>query len=160
MNKYKIEVKWAFAFVIMQLLWMLLEKILGLHSQNIDKHPIYTNFVAIPSIAIYMFALLDKRNNYFQGTMTYKEGLITGVIITFIVTLFSPLTQLIVSNIITPEYFPNVIKHSVNTGLMTEVEALNFFNLNSYIKQAIIVTPIMGMITTIIVAFLIKKKNS
>ena len=160
MNKYKIEVKWASAFVIMQLLWMLFEKLMGLHSQNIDKHPIYTNLVAIPSIAIYMFALLDKRKNYFQGTMTYKEGFITGVIITFIVTLFSPLTQLIVSNIITPEYFPNVIKHSVNTGLMTEVEALKFFNLKSYIKQAVIGTPIMGMITTLIIAFLTKKKNS
>ena len=92
--------------------------------------------------------------------MTYKEGFITGIIITFIVTLFAPLTQLIVSNIITPEYFPNVIKHSVNTGLMTEVEALKYFNLKSYIKQAVIGTPIMGMITTLIVAFLIKKKNT
>ena len=43
---------------------------------------------------------------------------------------------------------------------MTEVEALKYFNLKSYIKQAVIGTPIMGMITTLIVAFLTKKKNT
>ena len=158
-SKYKIEFKWAILFVMMQILWMLCERLIGLHSEHIDKHPIYTNFVAIPSIAIYVFALLDKRKNHFQGTMTYKEGFITGVVITFIVTFFTPLTQLIVSKIITPEYIQNVIEYSVNKGLMSTTEASNYFNLKNYIKQAVVGAPILGIFTTVIVALFTKKKK-
>jgi len=56
MAKYKIEVKWAVIFVIMSLLWMVLEKLTGLHDKHIDKQMIYTNFIAIPAIAVYVFA--------------------------------------------------------------------------------------------------------
>jgi hypothetical protein len=113
MKKIKIEIKWAIIFVVMTLIWMVLEKLVGLHDEHIDKHPIYTNFIAIPAIAIYVFALLDKRKNFYKGAMTYKQGFITGLIITAIVTVLSPLTQYITSTIITPEYFPNMINYSV-----------------------------------------------
>jgi len=60
MNKFKLEIKWALLFTIMSLLWMLLERLLGLHDEHIEKHAIYTNFIAIPSILIYVFALHQK----------------------------------------------------------------------------------------------------
>lgn len=160
MNKYKIEIKWALIFAAMMLLWMLLEKALGLHSEHIDKHANYTNFVAIPAIALYVFALLDKRKNYFNGTMSYKNGVITGLIITLIVTILSPVTQYITSTLITTEYFPNVINYVVETGKMTHAEASDYFNLQSYIIQGLIGAPVMGIITTVIVSFFVKKVHS
>jgi len=72
MKKNKIEIKWAITFVVMILIWMFLEKMAGLQDEHIDKHSIYTNFIAIPAIAIYVFALLDKRKNFFKGAMTYN----------------------------------------------------------------------------------------
>jgi len=88
----------------MTLIWMLLEKLAGLHDEHIDKHPIYTNFIAIPAIAIYVFSLLDKRKKFYKGAMTYKQGFISGLVITAIVTVLSPLSQYITPTIITPEY--------------------------------------------------------
>jgi hypothetical protein len=107
----------------MMLLWMVMERIVGLHDVHIDKHPIYTNFVAIPAIIVYVLALLDKRKNFYDGKMTYMQGFISGIIISIIVTIFSPLTQYITSTIITPDYFANVINYSVSQGMMTQTEA-------------------------------------
>jgi len=157
MNKYKIEIKWGIIFTVMMLLWMVLERLAGLHDEHIDKHMIYTNFVAIPAIVVYVLALLDKRKNFYNGVMSYKEGFISGLIISLIVTIFSPFTQYITSTIITPEYFANVIKFTVSEGEMSQVDAENYFNLQSYIYQVIIATPIMGIITTAIVAIFTKK---
>jgi len=158
MNKYKIEIKWAFIFMVMMLIWMYIEKLVGLHNQHIDKHYIYTNFVAVFAIIVYVFALLDKRKNFYQGKMTYKQGFISGLIISLIVTFFSPLTQYVTSEFISTEYFSNMINYAVSEGKMTLVEAENYFNLKSYLIQVIIATPIMGIITTAIVAIFTKMK--
>ena len=158
MKKYKIEIKWAFIFMVMMLLWMVFERAVGLHDEHIDKHPIYTNFVAILAIAIYVLALLDKRKNFYNGVMTYKQGFISGLIISLIVTVFSPLTQYITSKIISPDYFNNVIEYSVSNNLMTLEAAQAYFNLKSYIIQVLIATPIMGIVTSAIVAIFTKKK--
>ncbi|MFN7327183.1 MAG: hypothetical protein ACK5SQ_11430, partial [Chitinophagales bacterium] len=60
MEKFAVEIRWALVFGAMSLLWMMLEKMAGLHDQHIAKHAIYTNLVAIPAIAVYVFALRDK----------------------------------------------------------------------------------------------------
>ena len=158
MNKFKLEIKWALFFTIMSLLWMLLERLLGLHDEHIEKHAIYTNFIAIPSILIYVFALLDKRKNHYHGTLTYKQGFICGLIITFIVTLLVPLSQYITSTIITPNYFSNVINYAIENELMSKDDALISFNLKNYIIQGLIGAPIMGILTTSIVAIFTRKK--
>ncbi len=158
MKEVKIEIKWAVIFTGMMLLWMVMEKLAGLHSEHIDKHAIYTNLIAIPAIAIYVFALLDKRKNFFGGAMSYKQGFTSGLIVTLFVTILSPLTQYITSVVITPDYFQNVIRYSVETGQMTQIEAENYFNLKSYLIQTLIGTPVMGMVTTAIVAIFTKKK--
>lgn len=136
---------------------MVMERIVGLHDVHIDKHPIYTNFVAIPAIIVYVLALLDKRKKFYDGKMTYMQGFISGLIITIIVTVFSPLTQYIISTIITPDYFTNVINYSVSQGMMTQTEAEEYFNLKSYMIQVLIGTPIMGVVTAAIVAIFSRK---
>jgi len=158
MNKFKLEIKWALFFTIMSLLWMLLERLLGLHDVHIEKHAIYTNFIAIPSILIYVLALFDKRKNYFKGTLSYKQGFICGLIITFIITLLVPLSQYITSTIITPNYFSNAINYAVENELMSKDDAMQFFNLKNYIIQGLIGAPIMGFLTTAIVAIFTRKK--
>jgi hypothetical protein len=158
LKNFKTEIKWAFIFVLMMLCWMILERILGLHGPHIDKHPIFTNFVAIPAIAIYVLALIDKRNNHFGGSMTYKQGFISGLIITLIVTILSPLTQVVTSKIITPEFFQNAISNAVATGKMEQVAAEKNFSLGSYIIQGLIGAPVMGIITSAIVAIFTRRK--
>jgi hypothetical protein len=158
MKNLKIEIKWAIIFATMTLLWMLIEKATGLHDTHIDKHMVYTNFIAIPAIAVYVFALLDKRKNYYHGKMTYLQGFVCGLIITLIVTILSPLTQYITSTFITPDYFQNAIAYGVSTGKTTQEAAEGYFNLENYIIQGLIGAPVMGLLTTAIVAIFTRKK--
>jgi hypothetical protein len=160
MKKYKIEIKWAIIFVVMTLVWMVLERLAGLHSTNIDKHEIFTNFIAIPAITLYVFALLDKRKKFYNGSMTYGQGLVSGIIISLIVTVISPLTQTVTSLIITPDFFKNMIQYVISTGKMTQEAANSYFNLKSFIIQGLIGAPIMGLLTTAIVAIFTRKKIS
>ncbi len=158
MRNVKIELKWAAIFVLMMLAWMLLERLGGFHDSRIEQHAIVTNFVAIPAIVVYVLALLDKRKNHYGGKMTYVQGLVTGLIITLFVTLVSPLTQYITTEIITPDYFKNMIKYTVNNDMMSIEEARANFNLKSYMVQTVIGTPIMGAVTSAVVAIFTRKK--
>lgn len=160
MKNIKIEIKWAIIFSIMGLLWMLLEKVSGLHGRYIDYHLYLTNLFAIPAIIVMVMALKDKKKNFFNGQMTYKQGLISGVIISVIIALISPLTQWITSFVISPEFFPNVIKRSVELGYYAttaDVEAQ--FNYPNYAIQGAIGALVMGIITTAIAMIFIRTKN-
>ena len=152
------EIKWGIIFIVFMLLWMLMEKLLGFHGERIEQHAIVTNLIAIPAIIIYVLALLDKRKRDFNGKITYVQGLISGIIISIIVAVFTPLNQYIINTYISPEYFNNMIAYTVENDIMTEAAAKEYFNLKSYIIQSTIGAPIMGIITTAIVAIFVRKK--
>ena len=160
MNSLKTEIKWAFIFIMALLTWTLIEMISGLHGSRIHLHPYVTNLFAIVAILIYVKALKDKRDHDFKGEFSYKEGLISGSIITIIITLFSPLSQVITHQIISPNYFKNMINYSVSNNLMSAIEAESYFELRNYIVMSIFGALIMGIVTTLIVAAFIKQKRS
>jgi hypothetical protein len=159
MKKYIIEIKWGIIFTLATLLWMYLEKQFGLHSEHLDKHATYTNLFSIVAITIYVLALLDKRKNAFGGTMTWKQGFMAGVIITIVVTIFTPLTQLISHYVISPEYFPNVIEMAVETGEQSREEAEAYFNLKNYMLLSTIFAFVVGILTSAIVAIFTRKSS-
>jgi hypothetical protein len=160
MKQIKIEVKWAILFSVMGLFWMVLEKLCGLHGKYIDYHLYLTNLFIIPAIWVMVLALKDKKKNFYKGQMTYKQGLISGIILSFLIALLSPLTQWITSYVITPEYFPNVIKRSVELGYFkTVAEAEANFNYPNYAKQGAIGALIMGTVTTAIAMIFIRTKK-
>lgn len=160
MASIKIEIKWAIIFSIMGLVWMLLEKLSGLHSTYIDYHLYLTNLFAIPAIWVMVLALKEKKKVYYNGNISYKQGLISGIVLSFIIALFSPLTQWITTYIITPDYFPNVIKRSVEIGYFkTTAEAEANFNYLNYAVQGAIAALIMGLVTTAIAMIFIRTKK-
>jgi len=158
MNKFETEIKWGLIFMGLTLVWMLLERLVGLHRTHIDKHATYTNFFAIVAIAVYVFALRDKRASDFGGEMSYKEGLISGVIISVIVGILSPIGQFLTAYVITPDYFSNAISYGVANGLTTQAEAEAYFNIKNYIFLSTMSAPIMGIVTSAVVAFFVKSK--
>lgn len=160
MKNFTIEIKWAVIFAIATLIWMAIEKAVGLHDIHIAKHPIYTNIFAFVAITLYVLALRDKKKNFFNGQMDWKQGFISGIILTSFIAVLSPLTQFIISTIITPDYFKNIIAYSVEHKLLTEEAATNYFNLKSYIMQGIFGALSMGVVTSAIVAYFIKTKKN
>ncbi|MEL7005556.1 MAG: hypothetical protein AAFN93_22920, partial [Bacteroidota bacterium] len=51
------------------------------------------------------------------------------------------------------------INYSVESGSTTQAEAEEFFNLKSYIIQGILFTPVVGTLTTAILALFVKKSK-
>lgn len=158
MKSRSIEIKWGILFGIIGLIWMLLEKSMGLHDENIEKHAIYTNFFGILAIITYVVALLDKRKNHYNGFMSWKQGFVSGLIISIIVTVLTPITQYIVHTFISPDFFTNMQSHAVDTGKMTKEAAEKYFSLGSYILQSAVFALVAGAITAAIVALFVRKK--
>ena len=158
MKNFKTEIKWGVIFTVLALLWMVLEKALGWHDVHIDKHAIYTNFFAIIAIGVFVYALLEKRNKDLGGKMTWVQGLVSGVIISVVVAILSPLSQYITHELITPDYFQNAINYSVENNFMTEENAKTYFSFKSYLIQSAFGALGMGVVTSAIVALFVRKK--
>jgi hypothetical protein len=161
MKNLKIEIKWAIVFSITSLVWMLLEKLCGLHGKYIDYQIYLTNLFAIPAIWVMVLALKDKKHNFYNGEITYVQGLKSGVILSAFIALISPVTQWITTYIITPEYFPNVIKRSVELGYYkSTIDAEANFNFSNYVLQGLIGAIMMGIVTTSIAMIFLRTKTA
>jgi hypothetical protein len=160
MGKIKIEFKWALIFTAVVLLWMVLEKLVGLHDKYIDYHYYLTNLFAIPAILMIVLALRDKKKNFYKGVMTYRQGLVSGIILSLIIAMISPLSQWVITYIITPDYFNNVIPRSVELGYFeTIAEAEAHFNYRSYAIGSVISALGLGIITTAVAMIFIRSKK-
>ncbi|MGX7666088.1 DUF4199 domain-containing protein [Flavobacterium pedocola] len=158
MKNFKIEIKWGIIFAVASLVWMCIEKMVGLHDKHIDKQFLYTNIFAVFAILIYVLGLRDKKKHFFNGQMDWKQGFVSGIVITIVVAVLSPLTQVITNTLITPDFFSNAIAYAVEHKKMTQELAEAYFNLSSYIVQGIFGALSMGVVTSAIVAFFLKSK--
>jgi hypothetical protein len=161
MKNVKIELKWAIVFSVMMLLWMLLEKIVGLHSAHIDKHEYVSNLFVIPAVIVYVLALKDKKKIFYQGLISYKQGVVAGIILSVIITLIYPLVQWTISYVITPEYFHNAIAYSLETGYYkTREESEAFFNFKNYVILGAAWALCLGIITSLTAMVFLKTKKT
>jgi hypothetical protein len=158
MNQYKLEAKWALIFFAATLLWMLLERLAGLHDRYLNLHPYISSLFIIPAVLIYVLALRKKKVQL-GGAATYKQLFISGLMMTLAITAIAPFTQYVVSYWITPDYFKNVIRYSVENGQMTQAEAENYFNYLSYVKQTVPFTFLAGVVTTALASLFIRSRK-
>ncbi|MDT0678183.1 DUF4199 domain-containing protein [Autumnicola musiva] len=158
MKKIIIEIKWGIIFSFASLLWMMFEKRMGWHDELIAKHPIYTNLFGLVAIALFLFALYDKRKHFYGGRMSWSQGFVSGIVLTIVITLLTPLMQYITNAWITPDYFENVINYTVATGQMQRSAAEEYFNMKSYIIMGIFSALAMGVVTSAIVALILRRK--
>lgn len=158
MKNIRIELKWSLIFLAMQILWMAGEKAAGLHGSQIEKHALYTNFIALPAVLIYLLALLDKRKQFFAGAMTYRQGFQTGLLLTALITLLTPLIMWLTVRFISPQFFSSFQDYAVQSGQMTQEQASSYFSLRSYIIQGVFGAAAMGTVTAALVALATRKK--
>ena len=159
MKKFSIEIKWGIQFSIVTLVWMILEKSVGLHDEYIAKQAIYTNLFGIVAVVIYFLALRDKKKNDYAGSMDWKHGFISGLILSFMIAVLNPFVQYITFTYITPDFFANITNYAVSHNIQTQQQAEIFFSLKSYTLQGIFNALSMGVITAALVALLVKTKD-
>lgn len=156
LKQRKTEIKWGILFTLAGLLWMLMERLVGLHDNYIAFHATYTNFFALIAIAIYVLALREKREKDLNGSMTWKQGFFSGLIIAVVVAILTPVSQWLTHVIISPNYFENVSNFAVTQGEMSAEQAEVYFTLGSYILQSMLFALVIGAITSAIVAVFMK----
>jgi hypothetical protein len=159
MKKFAIEFKWAIIFTICSLAWTVMEKQLGWHDEKIEMQQIYTMSFGIVAIVLYVLALLDKKKDFFNGTMDWKQGFLSGSILALFIALMTPLTQYISFTAISPTYFDKLIDLAVKNNKMTLEAAQNYFNINNYVYSSTFSNLSYGIVIAAIVALFVKSKK-
>ncbi len=157
MKKYLMELKWAVIFMLATLLWVTFEKSMGWHDLHIDKHATYSNFFSIIAIAVYAVALVDKRQNFYEGKITWKQAFLSGVVVTLFIIPLNIIAQYISFNFISQDFFTQMIDYNVSTEKMSLSEAENYFSLPTYRMQGLIFGTLVGFLTSAVVALFVKK---
>lgn len=157
MEKRGIEIKWGVLFILALLLWMYAERLFGIHDKHIDQHPLVSSFFALVALCLYLLALYDKRKNYYNGRMNWRQGFVAGLVMTLVIAILSPLAQYVISRFISPEFFPNMIRYSVETGEMTRDQAETYFGLENYMIQSVLFAIVSGVLTSAITALIMRR---
>lgn len=158
MKNYTIEIKWALVYVVLSFFWIFIQKSLGYFDENISKHLFFSILIVLVLIPLFLLAQTDKKKNFLNGKMTWKQAFISGGIIIVMATLFVPLLQYLTYEVINPDFFQKTIAFYTQNGKMTAAEAATRFNLRSYIIQAVSDSLSFGILFSAITAFFTKSK--
>ncbi|WP_300675105.1 DUF4199 domain-containing protein [Soonwooa sp.] len=161
MKRITIEIKWAILFSIMTLVWSFLEKQVGLHDKYIDYQTYLTNLYAIPATLMMLFALLDKKKNFYKGQMSFKQGVTSGIILSVFIAFLAPFVQWVISFVISPDFFKNAIQNSLNHGYYrTFNEAKAQYNFANYVRQGTFGALALGVVTSAILMIFLQTKTT
>ena len=159
MKKFSIEFKWALITILVFLAWMTLEKELGFHDEKIKWEPLFNILYIFPLFLVYFLALLDKKTNYYKGNMNWKQGIIAAIVISFIMVLFSPISQFILHEFISPNFLNNTINYTVAAKKLSLEGAKEYTTLSSSIWKNISDSLSFGVVIGAIVAYILKTKT-
>ena len=159
MKNYSIEIKWAIRFTLLTLAWAIGEKMIGLHDKYIADYFMYSMLFAVPAFLFFYLAVNEKKKYGYTNEMTWKQGFVAGMVISSVIALLNPLSQIVIYKAITPHFFENLIVYKTKNTSMNLKTAQEIFNVKSYIIQGIFTTLSFGIITGAIVSLFIKNKK-
>jgi Protein of unknown function (DUF4199) len=159
MKNYTTEIKFSLILTLLTITWTAAEKLLGFHDEHIALHPFISMLILIPLIYIYYCCLTEKKHKHYHNLMSYWQGLMTSIRFSAITALLAPLSQVLISKVITPSYFQNAIAYSVKHNFMSQVDAEAHFNLNSYIVQSVMGCLLMGCLIGLVLAAVCKTRK-
>ncbi len=91
--------------------------------------------------------------------MSWQQGMVSGVFISFFMALLVPLSQYVCFEFITPHFFENMIQFAIEKKMMSADAAANYFCLKSYIVQGVFSTLSFGVCLSGIVAYFLQTKS-
>lgn len=158
MKEYRTEIKWGLIITLSSLLWALLERSLGYHTTKIASHSIFSYLYILILIGLYYVALKEKKKTG-SHKMDWRQGMISGIIIGLVVMVLAPVTQAIIHQFISPDYFNNAIEQAINAGYVAPDDAPKYFNLSSYMMQSMIIPMPFGAFVSSVIASFLKEKR-
>jgi hypothetical protein len=158
MKKFEIELKWASIYTAISIAWVYLEKYLGYHDEHVSSQAIFSFWLMVPQILVYVLAIREKRELYYKGEITWQKAFISGVVLSAVIGGLSPASIYIMAELVTPEFFSNIVEVRAEQGIPRQgLEKV--YNLNSYISQAIFNNLGSGVFFSAIIALVLKNKK-
>jgi hypothetical protein len=160
MKKFEIELKWAVFFSLALLIWMYFEKAMDWHGEKIKFQPIYSMLFGVIAIIIYILALLDKKKEYYDTKIDWKQSFLSGAILSLFIAFFTPLVIYITYEIISPEFFSTFITYKTENTKMSLADAKKYFSMSNYLYTNTFSTLSNGIVISAIISFFIKSKTN
>ena len=160
MKQFSIELKWAFNFFIASMLWMMLEKFLGYHDDKIQYQPLFSMLLGFVTLVIYIFALKDKKINFYHNQMNWREGFVSGLTLSLVIALFTTMIEYTKHHVISPYFLETMQKIIVEQNKMTLENAENFFTFSNTLSQSIFYVISFGSVLAALISLVIKSKDT
>ena len=158
MKKYSIEIKWALRFTLLTLAWPIGEKAIGLHDVHIENYGLCSLLFVFPAFLFFYLALAEKKKYFYHNSITWQQGFICGAVISLIIAVLNPITQLVIYKSISPTFFDTIIAYKVKHGMSLKT-VQEVFNLKSYIIQTTLSNLSYGFVTGALVSVFIRNKK-
>lgn len=159
MRKFAIEIKYALIFTLVMLAWSIGEKEMGFHDEKI-AHYLMASWASGPvAFLIYFLSIREKKKEYFGNQMTFAQGFVSGLYLSFFIAMLSPVAQFVLTRYISPEFLDNLVAYTTSKGRMSQEEARSYFSLNSQIMQAVSSAMSLGLLSGAVIAFFLKTKT-
>jgi len=167
---FKYEIKYGILTGSGICFWILLEFLLGFHTDkmNIGEYSIYF-VVIIPLITIYM-GIKEKRDGILNGSISISGGLKTGLMISLIAAVITAVFIVVYFNFIDPGFFERGIAYNAEKLLMQKKTGYEITEKLRDIKAAfsfvnqllfgILGTVGTGFIITVIYSLVLRKNNT
>lgn len=159
MKNYSIEIKWALRFTLLTLAWAIGEKAIGLHDQYIEYYGMCSLLFAIPAVLFFALAINEKKKYFFDNGMTWRQGFVCGLVMSFIIALLNPMVQYVIYKMISPNFFDTIIAYKVKHKMTLE-NARIFFNLKTYMVESTFMALSKGLITGAVVSLFLRNKKA
>lgn len=156
MTKIKLEIYWGFYLAFTFILWMQLERWLGFHTEKIIVQPLFSSLLFIPLTFLYWRALLLKKQNDYNNTITFQQSFISSLLITAVFALFLPVALYFSLKYISPDLLQNFIAKTMKSGKVSLKEAQSYYNFKSLLLMNYSSLLPIG----IIIGYVISKKNA
>ncbi len=141
------------------LMWTYLERSMGLHDSNIENHAVYSNFFGIFALAVYAMSIFDKKRNYYHGQVDWTRGFLSGLTLTVMIAVLSPLTQFVALKYISPDFIANMKAHYLAHNPAGASVADSFFSFRGMLLQGIFTIMSMGVVASAIIAWFARSKE-
>ena len=142
------------------MVWFYIEKQLGWHTVKINMQPIFTMLFIFVTIPVYVFALNEKKQNYFENRIDWKQGFLSGSILSLIIAMLSPVAMYLSINYISPDFITNALDNALSKNRATKEQLESYYNVNSYIYQSVFSSLSLGIVISACVAYFIKTKEN
>ncbi len=154
---WSIALFWGLVAIFTSVFWSVLGHLLGVDDEKIAYFPLFNVLIIIPMFIIYFLAIRNV-NKEFQPAMTYWQKVLSGLMLTIVITILGPIPPLISAFAISPNLFSNSIQYVVDQKMMTLEQAAQQFNLISFIVQGLIGAPISGLVLSLVASLIVRKR--